>query len=149
MLLLGPGQIVLSLGGKAPLQDFPKKFRTYVSVKVWSKRWSALRREAVGRRNYNARPPAEPAAHVGLVLEETTSSIPSLLVVRTNIEACGTLRVVPALSWKGVLMDKDRIKSTAQQAKGAIKETVGEVTGDAKLKSEGKSEKVAGKVQPR
>jgi uncharacterized protein YjbJ (UPF0337 family) len=79
----------------------------------------------------------------------TTSSIPSLLVVRTNIEACGTLRVVPALSWKGVLMDKDRIKGTAQQAKGAIKETVGEVTGDAKLKSEGKSEKVAGKVQPR
>jgi uncharacterized protein YjbJ (UPF0337 family) len=44
-------------------------------------------------------------------------------------------------------MDKDRIKGTAHQAKGAIKETVGKVTGDAKLKSEGKSEKVAGKVQ--
>jgi uncharacterized protein YjbJ (UPF0337 family) len=44
-------------------------------------------------------------------------------------------------------MDKDRIKGTAHQAKGAVKETVGKVTGDAKLKSEGKSEKVAGKVQ--
>ncbi len=44
-------------------------------------------------------------------------------------------------------MDKDRIKGTAHQAKGAIKETVGKVTGDAKLKLEGKSEQVAGKVQ--
>jgi uncharacterized protein YjbJ (UPF0337 family) len=44
-------------------------------------------------------------------------------------------------------MDKDRIKGTAHQAKGAVKETVGKVIGDAKLKSEGKSEKVAGKVQ--
>jgi uncharacterized protein YjbJ (UPF0337 family) len=40
-------------------------------------------------------------------------------------------------------MDKDRIESSANQAKGAIKETVGKMTGDAKLKAEG----AAGKVQ--
>ena len=44
-------------------------------------------------------------------------------------------------------MDKNRIKGTAHQAKGAVKEAVGKATGDAKLKSEGKSEKVAGQVQ--
>ena len=44
-------------------------------------------------------------------------------------------------------MDKDRIKGTAQQAKGAIKERAGKITGDAKLESEGKADKVAGKVQ--
>ena len=43
-------------------------------------------------------------------------------------------------------MDKDRIKGSAKQAKGAVKEVVGKVTGDAKLEAEGKSEKVAGKI---
>lgn len=44
-------------------------------------------------------------------------------------------------------MDKDRIKGSAEQAKGAIKEIAGKVTGDAKLESEGKTDKAAGKVQ--
>jgi uncharacterized protein YjbJ (UPF0337 family) len=44
-------------------------------------------------------------------------------------------------------MDKDRIKGSAQQAKGTMKEIAGKVTGDAKLESEGKADKVAGKVQ--
>jgi uncharacterized protein YjbJ (UPF0337 family) len=48
---------------------------------------------------------------------------------------------------KGTAMDKDRIKGSAQQAKGAIKEVAGKVTGDAKLEAEGKSDKIAGKVQ--
>jgi uncharacterized protein YjbJ (UPF0337 family) len=44
-------------------------------------------------------------------------------------------------------MDKDRVKGTAHQAKGAVKEGVGKLTGDAKLKAEGKAEKAAGKLQ--
>jgi uncharacterized protein YjbJ (UPF0337 family) len=44
-------------------------------------------------------------------------------------------------------MDKDRLAGSAKQAKGTVKEVVGKVTGDAKLHSEGKSDKVAGKVQ--
>jgi uncharacterized protein YjbJ (UPF0337 family) len=48
---------------------------------------------------------------------------------------------------KGTDMDKDRIKGSAQQAKGAVKEVAGKVTGDAKLEAEGKSDKVAGKVR--
>jgi len=44
-------------------------------------------------------------------------------------------------------MDKDRIKGAANQAKGAVKEVAGKVAGDAKLESEGKADKVAGKVQ--
>lgn len=44
-------------------------------------------------------------------------------------------------------MDKDRIEGSANQAKGAIKEAAGKVTGDAKLKAEGSADKAAGKVQ--
>jgi uncharacterized protein YjbJ (UPF0337 family) len=44
-------------------------------------------------------------------------------------------------------MDKDRIAGTAKQAKGAVKEAAGKLTGDAKLEAEGKADKVAGKVQ--
>ncbi len=44
-------------------------------------------------------------------------------------------------------MDKDRIEGAANQAKGAVKETIGKATGDAKLQSEGAADKLKGKVQ--
>jgi uncharacterized protein YjbJ (UPF0337 family) len=44
-------------------------------------------------------------------------------------------------------MDKDRIKGSAQQAKDTVKEVAGKVTGDAKLESEGKADKAAGKIR--
>jgi uncharacterized protein YjbJ (UPF0337 family) len=44
-------------------------------------------------------------------------------------------------------MDKDRIKGSAEQAKGAVKEAAGKVFGDKKLETEGKADKAAGKVQ--
>ena len=44
-------------------------------------------------------------------------------------------------------MDKDRIKGSAEQAKGKVKEVAGKVLGDSKLKSEGKGDQVKGKVQ--
>ncbi len=44
-------------------------------------------------------------------------------------------------------MDKDRIEGSAKQAKGAIKEAAGKVTGDSKLVAEGAADKAAGKVQ--
>jgi len=44
-------------------------------------------------------------------------------------------------------MDKDRVAGAANQAKGAIKEAAGKVTGDAKLEAEGKTDKTAGKIQ--
>jgi uncharacterized protein YjbJ (UPF0337 family) len=44
-------------------------------------------------------------------------------------------------------MDKDRIKGSAKQTKGAIKEKAGKALGDAKLEGEGKVDKTEGKVQ--
>jgi len=44
-------------------------------------------------------------------------------------------------------MDKDRVAGSAKQIKGAVKQAVGKTTGDAKLKSEGKADKIEGKVQ--
>ncbi len=44
-------------------------------------------------------------------------------------------------------MDKDRVIGSATHIKGAIKAAVGELVGDAKLKSDGHAEKVAGTIQ--
>jgi uncharacterized protein YjbJ (UPF0337 family) len=44
-------------------------------------------------------------------------------------------------------MDKDRIIGVGRQIKGAVKQTVGRVTGDAKTQAEGAAEKASGKVQ--
>jgi len=44
-------------------------------------------------------------------------------------------------------MDKDRVVGSAKQIKGEVKEVVGKAVGDAKLESEGKADKIAGKVQ--
>jgi uncharacterized protein YjbJ (UPF0337 family) len=45
------------------------------------------------------------------------------------------------------MIDKDRIKGSAEQAKGAVKEVVGKITGDKKTQAEGKTDKARGKVQ--
>lgn len=44
-------------------------------------------------------------------------------------------------------MDSDRIEGMAKQAKGAVKDVAGKVTGDTKLQAEGKADKAEGKVQ--
>ena len=44
-------------------------------------------------------------------------------------------------------MDKDRVVGSAKVIKGKIKEAVGKAVGDAKLESEGKADKIEGKVQ--
>jgi uncharacterized protein YjbJ (UPF0337 family) len=43
--------------------------------------------------------------------------------------------------------NKDRIEGSAKQAKGTANEIVGKAVGDAKLRSEGKADKIKGKVQ--
>jgi uncharacterized protein YjbJ (UPF0337 family) len=44
-------------------------------------------------------------------------------------------------------MDKDRIKGSAEQAKGVVKETAGKIFGDKKLETDGNADKAAGKVE--
>jgi uncharacterized protein YjbJ (UPF0337 family) len=44
-------------------------------------------------------------------------------------------------------MDKDRIAGAAKEIKGSVKETIGKAIGDARLQSDGKADKVEGKVQ--
>jgi uncharacterized protein YjbJ (UPF0337 family) len=43
--------------------------------------------------------------------------------------------------------DNDRIEGAAKNIGGKIKEAAGKVTGDEKLKAEGRADQVAGKVQ--
>jgi len=44
-------------------------------------------------------------------------------------------------------MDRDRIAGAAKEIKGSVKETIGKAVGDAKLQSDGKADKVEGKIQ--
>jgi uncharacterized protein YjbJ (UPF0337 family) len=44
-------------------------------------------------------------------------------------------------------VDKDRVAGSAKVVKGKIKEAVGKAVGDAKLESQGKADKIEGKVQ--
>jgi uncharacterized protein YjbJ (UPF0337 family) len=44
-------------------------------------------------------------------------------------------------------MDKQRVKGSAQQAKGTIKELAGKAVGDKKLQAKGKAEKAGGKIR--
>jgi uncharacterized protein YjbJ (UPF0337 family) len=46
-----------------------------------------------------------------------------------------------------MVMDKNRIAGSAKEAKGAVKEVIGKVTGDAKLCADGGADKAEGKVQ--
>lgn len=44
-------------------------------------------------------------------------------------------------------MHKDEVKGAGKQAKGAVKEAAGKITGNERLEAEGIAEKAAGKVQ--
>jgi uncharacterized protein YjbJ (UPF0337 family) len=45
------------------------------------------------------------------------------------------------------IMDKDRVVGSAKEIRGAVNQVVGKALGDAKLESEGKVDKMEGKVQ--
>jgi uncharacterized protein YjbJ (UPF0337 family) len=45
------------------------------------------------------------------------------------------------------IMDKDRLVGSAKEIKGAVKQAVGNAVGDAKLVSDGKADKIEGKIQ--
>ena len=45
------------------------------------------------------------------------------------------------------MVDQNRIKGTANEIKGSIKDAVGKVTGNDKLRVEGKTDKAIGKTQ--
>jgi uncharacterized protein YjbJ (UPF0337 family) len=44
-------------------------------------------------------------------------------------------------------MDKDRIKGSAEQIKGRVKEAAGKALGDKKLETKGNTEQAAGKAR--
>lgn len=44
-------------------------------------------------------------------------------------------------------MDEDRVKGSAQNMKGKVKEAAGKMTGDSKLETEGKADQAGGKVR--
>lgn len=45
------------------------------------------------------------------------------------------------------MTDKDRVEGSAKNMGGKLKEGVGNVTGDSKMKTEGKADQAEGKVQ--
>jgi uncharacterized protein YjbJ (UPF0337 family) len=55
-------------------------------------------------------------------------------------------KIVYVSRWEHT-MDKDRVKGSAKIVKGKIKEAVGKAVGDSKVESEGKADKIEGKIQ--
>lgn len=51
------------------------------------------------------------------------------------------------LDTRMIVMDKNRIEGALDQAKGAVKETIGKVVGNDKLQAEGAADKMAGKAK--
>jgi len=45
------------------------------------------------------------------------------------------------------MVDKDRIKGSAEKMKGSVKDAAGKMTGDKKLQAEGKADKVKGNLR--
>ncbi len=45
------------------------------------------------------------------------------------------------------MVDRDRVEGSARNLGGKVKEAAGKVTGDEKLKNEGRADQVSGKVQ--
>jgi uncharacterized protein YjbJ (UPF0337 family) len=105
--------------------------------------------EGIDAKCRSRRPPMQPCTGAFLQRCAAMTSIER----RTNEEIASLeatvirYKVANPPSPKGETMDKDRIKGSVRQAKGALKEVVGKVTGDAKLDAEGKSDKIAGKAQ--
>jgi uncharacterized protein YjbJ (UPF0337 family) len=44
-------------------------------------------------------------------------------------------------------MDNNRIKGSAEQAKGTVKEAAGKIVGDSKLEAESKAQRANGKIR--
>jgi uncharacterized protein YjbJ (UPF0337 family) len=66
-----------------------------------------------------------------------------------DLEHCSAFAV--SLSLKlleaRAMVDKDRVEGSARNLGGKVKEAAGKLTGDEKLKNEGRADQVAGKVQ--
>ena len=98
-----------------------------------------------------------PRAAEGAVALEHMQAAPADVPVQRGLAqispaAIGNKMATEPLSWyptnrEDTAMDKDRIKGSAEQAKGSVKEAAGKMFGDKKLETDGKTDKTAGKVQ--
>jgi uncharacterized protein YjbJ (UPF0337 family) len=73
------------------------------------------------------------------------NSMPWLFV--WNLNAVLSVENPTAFKILETMVDKDRIRGSAEQAKGKVKEVVGKIAGDSKLESEGKADQFKGKVK--
>jgi uncharacterized protein YjbJ (UPF0337 family) len=69
-------------------------------------------------------------------------------VVSDRAKTIVSVYIPPAFNiLEAIVVDKDRIRGSAEQAKGKVKEVAGKVTGDRKLEGEGKADQLKGKVK--
>jgi uncharacterized protein YjbJ (UPF0337 family) len=76
--------------------------------------------------------------------EAASPTLRSLVVELVQVRTVVDVKIVRT---EAVMPDKDRIKGSAEQAKGKVKETAGKVSGDRKLEGEGKADPLKGKVR--
>jgi uncharacterized protein YjbJ (UPF0337 family) len=68
------------------------------------------------------------------------------IIVITNFRRVAVAPIYNPTAFKilAIMVDKDRIQGSAEQARGKVKEVVGKVTGDSKLEGEGKADQCLG-----
>ena len=71
----------------------------------------------------------------------------NFLKVETRLHGSTPIEWTLCKTLEEEIMDKDRVVGWAKQLKGAVKQVVGKAVGDTKLESEGKTDKIEGKVQ--
>lgn len=66
---------------------------------------------------------------------------------RGNARRAATVYRSSVMEMETDMVDRDRIKGAAKTKAGAMKKAAGKLTGDEKLKREGQSQQLRGKVQ--
>jgi uncharacterized protein YjbJ (UPF0337 family) len=72
-----------------------------------------------------------------------------LIGIKTKRRSLAIFHLKPArgVAFGGRTIDKDQIAGSAKVVKGKVKQAVGKAVGDSKLESQGKVDKIEGKVQ--
>ncbi len=80
---------------------------------------------------------------------EAWMAILKMSIDRDQDDHCARIKIqlVDVLEIEEATMDKDRIAGSAKQVKGTVKPAVGRASVTPKLESEGKADKIEGKVQ--
>ena len=156
LILLGAGQVPdvlvtdIDLGSGLSgfdLMDIARNRHPDVAVILISGAPPAPDMTGPGRHARFLRKPFRPEELVAAILEAGRRGGGEAPATAGEAPAFPQRAAMPRPEGRSSHVDKDRIEGAGKQVKGAVKEGLGSLTGDEKMKAEGKADKAEGKVQ--